>query len=59
MIIKSDFPLEMNRFNGIIGNDIEPEKYLTNNAFHELHEIEEKGYKIFHHSLTRGGVGCF
>lgn len=56
---KSDFPLEMNRFNGIIGNDIEPEKYLTNNAFHELHEIEEKGYKIFHHSLTRGGVGCF
>ena len=56
----SDFSNEkLNRFSGINGKAIVPDNYLTSDALNELHLIEKNGYRTHHHSLTRGGIGCF
>tara|TARA_A100001015_G_scaffold99663_1_gene110738 strand:+ start:581 stop:1414 length:834 start_codon:yes stop_codon:yes gene_type:complete len=56
----SDFSNEkLNRFSGINGKVIVPDNYLTSDALNELHLIEKNGYRTHHHSLTRGGIGCF
>ena len=56
----SDFSDEKyTRFSAIVGKKIPPEKWLTSDALNDLHLIEKNGYRTHHHSITRGGIGCF
>jgi len=58
--LSSDISSEkINRFSAIVGKNVTPENWLTDNSLAELHRIEKKGYRNYHHSLTRGGIGCF
>lgn len=50
---------EFHRFSGVIGKNENPKKWLTNESFDELKYIEKRGYRTHHHSITRGGIGCF
>lgn len=47
------------RFSAIVGKKVAAEKWLTPDALNELRLIEKNGYRTHHHSITRGGVGCF
>lgn len=47
------------RFPAVVGKKVPPEKYLTSDALSEMHLIEKNGYRTHHHSITRGGLGCF
>ena len=49
----------ISRFPAVVGKKVPVEKYLTSDALSELHLIEKNGYRTHHHSLTRGGLGCF
>ena len=51
--------LPINRYSAVIGKKVTPEKWLSTDALSELHLIEKNGYRTHHHSLTRGGLGCF
>tara|TARA_E500000178_G_scaffold337914_1_gene377691 strand:+ start:320 stop:1057 length:738 start_codon:yes stop_codon:yes gene_type:complete len=47
------------RFPAVVGKKVPVEKFLTSDALSDLHLIEKNGYRTHHHSLTRGGLGCF
>ena len=51
--------LSLHRYNAVIGKTVPPEKWLTDDALSELQLIEKNGFRTHHHSLTRGGLGCF
>ena len=51
--------LSLHRYNAVIGKTVPPEKWLSNDALSELQLIEKNGFRTHHHSLTRGGLGCF
>lgn len=51
--------LSLHRYNAVIGKTVPPEKWLSNDALSELKSIEKNGFRTHHHSLTRGGLGCF
>ena len=57
----SDLNQHMNihRFPAIVGAEVDPSDYLSENALAELHATEERGYRTHHHQLSRGGIGCF
>lgn len=59
--MKSDFSKhqKLHRFPAIVGKQEDPKKWLTSDAFNELLLIEKNGYRTHHHSITRGGLGCF
>ena len=50
-------PIE--RYPAINGKDVASDKWLTDDALNEMYLTEKNGYRTHHHSLTRGGVGCF
>ena len=50
---------KLNRFSAIYGKDVDPEMWLTPEAMKEMRLIEKNGYRTHHHSITRGGLGCF
>jgi GR25 family glycosyltransferase involved in LPS biosynthesis len=47
------------RVPGIIGKSLPMRDYLTPQAYTELLDIETTGYRLYHHQLTRGAVGCY
>ena len=47
------------RFSGVVGKTEKPDNFLTTESLNELKKIEKRGYRTYHHSLTRGGLGCF
>lgn len=47
------------RFPGVVGKNEKPVKWLTLDSLNDLKDIEKRGYRTHHHSLTRGGLGCF
>lgn len=49
----------IHRYSAVVGKKIAPEKWLTSDALNELMLIEKNGYRTHHHSITRGGIGCF
>lgn len=51
--------LPINRYEAIVGKQVPPENWLSNDALTELQLIEKKGFRTHHHSITRGGLGCF
>lgn len=51
--------LPINRYEAIVGKQVPPENWLSNDALTELQLIEKKGFRTHHHSVTRGGLGCF
>lgn len=51
--------LPIQRYSAVVGKEVPPEKWLSKDAMSELHLIEKNGYRTYHHSLTRGGLGCF
>lgn len=59
--MKSDFSKhqKLHRYPAIVGKQEDPKKWLTSDAFNELLLIEKNGYRTHHHSITRGGLGCF
>ena len=50
---------KLNLFSAIYGKDVDPEMWLTPEAMNEMRLIEKNGYRTHHHSITRGGLGCF
>ena len=56
----SDITIQkLNRFSAIVGQKVDPYEWLTSDSLTELHLTEKNGYRIYHHSLTRGAIGCF
>ena len=51
--------LALHRYNAVIGKKVSPQKWLSDDALNELQLIEKNGFRTHHHSLTRGGLGCF
>ena len=51
--------LPINRYEAIVGKQVPPENWLSNDALTESQLIEKKGFRTHHHSVTRGGLGCF
>ena len=51
--------LPLNRYSAIVGKNVPIDKWLTSDSINELRLIEKNGYRTHHHSLTRGGIGCF
>lgn len=51
--------LPIERYSAVIGKEIQAEQWLTPDALTDLKMIEKRGYRTHHHSLTRGGIGCF
>lgn len=49
----------INRYEAVVGKQVPPETWLSKDAFNELQLIEKNGFRTHHHSLTRGGLGCF
>lgn len=54
---KLKIPLE--RFDAIVGKDLDPEKYISKNAYDMLLQSEKNGYRKRHSELTRGAIGCY
>lgn len=51
--------LPINRYEAIVGKKVPPETWLSKEALTELQLIEKNGFRTHHHSVTRGGLGCF
>lgn len=51
------FPI--NRYEAVVGKKVPPETWLAKDAYNELQLIEKNGFRTHHHSVTRGGLGCF
>lgn len=51
--------IPINRFSAVIGKNLNPEVYLSNEAQEELKTNEKRGYRTRHYQLSRGGIGCF
>lgn len=51
--------IHIERFNAIVGKDLDPEKYISKNAYNKLLLMEEKGYRTQHSELSRGAIGCY
>jgi GR25 family glycosyltransferase involved in LPS biosynthesis len=49
----------IHRYSAVVGKKVAPEKWLSSDALNELRLIEKNGYRTHHHSITRGGIGCF
>lgn len=59
--MKSDFSKhqKLHRYPAVVGKQEDPKKWLSSDAYNELMLIEKNGYRTHHHSITRGGLGCF
>ena len=59
--MKSDFSKhqKLHRYPAVVGKQEDPKKWLSSDAYNELLLIEKNGYRTHHHSITRGGLGCF
>ena len=53
----SDIPLE--RYSAVVGKNVNPDQWLTEDAVKDLKHIINNGYRTHHHQLTYGGIGCF
>lgn len=51
--------LPFNRFDAIYGRDVDINNWLTKSTIKELKDVESRKYRLYHHQLTYGGVGCF
>ena len=51
--------LNWDRFNGIVGKDLDAKRYLTPIAYKTLLECERQKYRTKHYQLTRGAIGCY
>lgn len=52
-----EIPIE--RFDAIVGKDLDPEKHLSKNAYNKLLLMEKRGYRTQHSELSRGAIGCY
>ena len=56
----SDFPSnKLIRYPAVIGKEVNIDDWLSSDAISELNLMERNGYRTHHHSLSRGGIGCF
>lgn len=51
--------LPINRYEAVVGKKVSPETWLSKDALTDLQLIEKNGFRTHHHSVTRGGLGCF
>lgn len=47
------------RYTAVVGKNVRPKQWLTDDALNDLHHIVTNGYRTHHHQLTPGGIGCF
>lgn len=49
------------RFNAVVGKtlDVDTVGLMSKSARDDLKITEKNGYRLHHHDLTRGGIGCF
>lgn len=52
-----NIPIE--RFDAIVGKELDPEMYISKNAYDTLLQAENNGYRKRHSELTRGAIGCY
>ena len=52
-------PMGVQRFNAILGKNIDLKQYVTERAYTQIISAEKNGYRLRHYELTRGAVGCF
>lgn len=52
-----DIPIE--RFDAIVGKELDPQEYISKNAYDTLQIAEKNGYRKRHSELTRGAIGCY
>ena len=53
----SDLPLE--RYSAVVGKNVEPSDWLTDDAINDFKQVLNNGYRTHHYQLTYGGIGCF
>lgn len=60
-IIKKSIPsnIDLERFNAIVGKNVDINKWLNTEGLKSLKEVEQNGYRTAHYQLTRGAIGCF
>lgn len=51
--------LNIKRFSAIDGKKINIKNYVTDDAYKQIIDTEDLGYRIKHYELTSGAVGCF
>jgi len=53
----SELPLE--RYSAVVGKNVEPTDWLTDDAINDFKQVLNNGYRTHHYQLTYGGIGCF
>jgi GR25 family glycosyltransferase involved in LPS biosynthesis len=53
----SELPLE--RYSAVVGKNMEPSDWLTDDAVNDFNNVINNGYRTHHYQLTYGGIGCF
>ncbi len=53
----SELPLE--RYSAVVGKNVEPSDWLTDDAINDFKQVLNNGYRTHHYQLTYGGIGCF
>ena len=53
----SHLPLE--RYSAVVGKNVEPTDWLTDDAINDFKQVLNNGYRTHHYQLTYGGIGCF
>lgn len=53
----SELPLE--RYSAVVGKNVEPTDWLTDDAINDFKQVLSNGYRTHHYQLTYGGIGCF
>lgn len=53
----SELPLE--RYSAVVGKNMEPTDWLTDDAINDFKQVLNNGYRTHHYQLTYGGIGCF
>jgi GR25 family glycosyltransferase involved in LPS biosynthesis len=53
----SELPLE--RYSAVVGKNVEPGDWLTDDAISDFNQVLNNGYRTHHYQLTYGGIGCF
>lgn len=51
--------IPLTRFSAVVGKNLNPEVYLSEEAQRDLVNNEKRGYRTRHYQLSRGGIGCF
>jgi GR25 family glycosyltransferase involved in LPS biosynthesis len=56
----SDFSkIPITRYSAVVGANLNPAQYLSEDALVEFNETARRGYRTKHYQLTAGAIGCY